>query len=561
MGRLPPLARAMREYVQQNLEAPATPAFDDVLEGELRHRYSRRDILKMGGVAAIAQLVASCTRSSPTSAAGPLPTPSSLTAHDARIAVIGAGLAGTTAAYRLAQQGLHVQLYEARDGVGGRCWTAHGFADGQTAEHGGEFIDSRHVHIRGLAQELGLPLDDLWNGWPAGSIWPDWVGGKVMDHAVVKDHLDRISAAVTSTAHKIGVFDGGRVSTAAYSYGTATPAAAEMDAQTMDEWLDGNVPGVPDDLKGFLNESMGGWYGLDMPQLSALNWIDYFVIPYPGGDERWHVRGGNDQVPHLAALRLPQGTLHLGSALESVARRSDGSYELGFSDSSQPVIADFVIVTAPWTTLRNVDLDGAGFDQYRMDAIHQLGMGTDVKLLLQYTKRPWLYKVGETAWSGGMEHTDPNFETWESSTDEAGKAGLITVYAGGSGSATFTNDEPHGVAPQPLVDTILGHIDDVVPGTADTFNGKAWLDYWTGDPWTLGSYAAFAPGQMTKYWGYNAIPVDRVHFAGEHTSTYSQGFLNGGVESGQRAAIEVMRAIGAHVPKDIASMPYSQVPA
>ena len=120
-----------------------------------------------------------------------------------------------------------------------------------------------------------------------------------------------------------------------------------------------------------------------------------------------------------------------------------------------------------------------------MDAIHQLGMGTDVKLLLQYTKRPWLYKVGETAWSGGMEHTDPNFETWESSTDEAGKAGLITVYAGGSGSATFTNDEPHGVAPQPLVDTILGHIDDVVPGTAYTFNGKAWLDYWTGDPWTL----------------------------------------------------------------------------
>jgi monoamine oxidase len=160
-----------------------------------------------------------------------------------------------------------------------------------------------------------------------------------------------------------------------------------------------------------------------------------------------------------------------------------------------------------------------------------------------------------------MEHTDPNFETWESSTDEAGKAGLITVYAGGSGSATFTNDEPHGVAPQPLVDTILGHIDDVVRGTADTFNGKAWLDYWTGDPWTLGSYAAFTPGQMTKYWGYNAIPVDRVHFAGEHTSTYSQGFLNGGVESGQRAAIEVMRAIGAHVPKDIASMPYSQVPA
>jgi monoamine oxidase len=48
-----------------------------------------------------------------------------------------------------------------------------------------------------------------------------------------------------------------------------------------------------------------------------------------------------------------------------------------------------------------------------------------------------------------------------------------------------------------------------------------------------------------------------VHFAGEHTSTYSQGFLNGGVESGQRAAIEVMRALGLPVPKAIASLPYS----
>ena len=54
MGRLPPLARAMREYVQQDLEASDTPTFDDVLEYEPRHRYSRRDILKMGGVAAIA---------------------------------------------------------------------------------------------------------------------------------------------------------------------------------------------------------------------------------------------------------------------------------------------------------------------------------------------------------------------------------------------------------------------------------------------------------------------------------------------------------------------------
>jgi Flavin containing amine oxidoreductase len=55
-------------------------------------------------------------------------------------------------------------------------------------------------------------------------------------------------------------------------------------------------------------------------------------------------------------------------------------------------------------------------------------------------------------------------------------------------------------------------------------------------------------------------PEGRVHFAGEHTSTYSQGFLNGGVEPGQRAAIEVLRALGLPVPSGIASLPYSRIP-
>lgn len=560
MGRLPPLARAMREYVQRDMAGGTRPPFlAAIVERGPRPAYSRRDVLKIGGAAGLAYALAACTGSSSKTSAS-VPRVSSPTEHDARVVVVGAGLAGTTAAYRLAQQGISVQLFEARDRVGGRCWTARGFADGQMAEHGGEFIDTRHVHLRGLAKELGLPLDDLWEGWVQGSIWPDWIGGRILDHGEVQVHLDRISKAVTEEAHRIGIFDSGEPTSDAYSYGTATPAAAELDGSTMEHWLDQHVPGIPSDFVGFLNESMAAWYGLDMPDLSAVNWIDYFVIPYHGADERWHVRGGNDQVPTMVAEKLQPGALHLEAALESMARRPDGTYELHFSDSSNAVFADFVILTNPWTTLRKVDLEGAGFDSYRMEAIRNLGMGTDVKLLLQYTKRPQEFKVGDRVWSGGMEHTDPNFETWESSTDEQGSSGLITVYAGGSGSEVFSNDEQHVAGPPALVDAILGHIDDVVPGSKEHFNGTAWLDYWTGDPWTLGSYAAYLPGQITKYWGYAAIPADNVHFAGEHTSTYSQGFLNGGVESGQRAAIEVMEAIGVPVPDSIGSLPYTKVP-
>jgi monoamine oxidase len=183
-----------------------------------------------------------------------------------------------------------------------------------------------------------------------------------------------------------------------------------------------------------------------------------------------------------------------------------------------------------------------------------------VKLIVQYHRRPATFKVHGRPWSGTVNYTNPNYQTWDSAPTEPGTAGLITVYAGGSGSRPFASPDYHAPAPEDLTATILGQINQVVPGTRDEFNGKAWLDYWTGDPWTRGSYAAYPPGQMTKYWGYAGIPEGKVHFAGEHTSTYSQGFLNGGVESGQRAAIEVLLALGLPVPQRIAALPYSRVP-
>jgi monoamine oxidase len=135
------------------------------------------------------------------------------------------------------------------------------------------------------------------------------------------------------------------------------------------------------------------------------------------------------------------------------------------------------------------------------------------------------------------------------------------VYAGGSTGASWKADVDHGPAPKGFARQIVGSIDEVVPGTAEHFNGTGWLDLWTRDRWTGGSYAAFGPTQMTRFWGYTAMPEANVHFAGEHTSTYSQGYLNGGVESGQRAAIEVMGTLGIPVPPSIASMPYSPTAA
>jgi monoamine oxidase len=96
-----------------------------------------------------------------------------------------------------------------------------------------------------------------------------------------------------------------------------------------------------------------------------------------------------------------------------------------------------------------------------------------------------------------------------------------------------------------VVRDALVSLDRMVPGISRAYNGHAWLDAWVRDRWTRGSYAAFLPGQYTRYWGFIGRPEGRIHFGGEHTSTYSQGYLNGGVESGERCAREVLQAVRA----------------
>ena len=143
----------------------------------------------------------------------------------------------------------------------------------------------------------------------------------------------------------------------AISYGTATPAAEALDIRSMSDWLDARVPGVVGSRVGrWLDEVMAGWYGLNLDALSALNWMDYSVIPAPGADERWHVRGGNDRIITRAADALPPDTIHLNAPLRALVRRGDAAYELTFDGIGAPIVADLVILTLPMSTLRQVDL-------------------------------------------------------------------------------------------------------------------------------------------------------------------------------------------------------------
>lgn len=115
---------------------------------------------------------------------------------------------------------------------------------------------------------------------------------------------------------------------------------------------------------------------------------------------------------------------------------------------------------------------------------------------------------------------------------------------GGGAEVVFSASEAHAEPSPAVIDEALGRIERLVPGIREHFHGRAWLDSWPHDPWSRGSYLGFGPGQYTRYWGLLGEPEDRIHFAGEHTSTFGQGYLDGAIESGERAARDVLDDFG-----------------
>ena len=454
-------------------------------------------------------------------------------ASSERIIIIGAGLAGLTCAYELRKAGYVAEIHDANpDRLGGRAWSDRDTFDaGQIAEHGGELIDQGHTQIRQLCKSLGLTLDNLLAAEQNGTGPKFWFDNAPYSYVEATNDLKSIWQKIKSD-----------VQAASYPtlYNLSTERGRQLDSMSIVDWIEESVPGGTTSRLGqLLDVAYNIEYGAECSQQSSLNLL--YLLGYSGqgqlrlfgpSNEKYHVSGGNDRIVTGLATQL-SGQIVAGSALTRIAQRAGGGYDLSLRRAGKVTtqIADRVVLALPFAVLRTLDFNRAGFTDRKIQAIREQGMGTNSKLNVQFTERRW-----RTLGGNGDTYADTGYQaTWEVTRAQSGAPGILVDYTGGLIGDSFGTGTP-----QSRAQTFADQLEPLFPGIGAKLNGLATIDYWPASPFQRGSYSYWKVGQYQAFAGVERERSGRCHFAGEHTSVDFQGYLNGAVETGQRAAAEIL---------------------
>lgn len=545
------VARVARFCDAQGLRTRDGLARLDELADARRRALSRRGFVRgAGALAAGAAIGAALPRGRA------LARPAS---NPVRIAIVGGGLAGLVCADRLRTLGYVATIYEANTRVGGRVHSSHAFP-GQVAELGGELIDNLHKTVLGYANELGLLKEDLGKA-PGDKRF--YFGGRLHTEAEVVDEYRQLVPRIRADL---------QTCSGSPTFFAHTAGDVVLDNLDLGRWLDTRCAGLPL-VRAVLQQAYVAEYGLEPSQISCLNMLlflhadrsakfrEYGVF----SDERYHLVGGNQAIPEAIRARLP-GPVLMGTELTRLSRNGSGQYELYFRGASSPELADAVVVTVPFSVLRQVTLDASlGLSTDKLRAITTLGYGANAKTMIGFDGRPWAEQGG----SGSVYSDLPNLQTtWETSYGSAGLTSILTDYAGGArgralqlpppplGSTSSCNNCHNGPGGffdlddgsiQDQVDAFLSDFDRVYPGAKARATRRddryvVARGHWLPQRFSRGSYTAYLPGQFTGIAGLEGQSAGALKFAGEHTNSFYewQGFMEGACLSGVAAADELV---------------------
>jgi monoamine oxidase len=433
----------------------------------------------------------------------------------ASVLVAGAGLAGLAAARDLAALGADVTVIDARDRVGGRVWTIRdNFAEGQHAEAGGDMIDEAQVEIRTLCKDLGLKLSRILHGG-FGYVRADASGKPRIVSRDASRGWERLATALAAEIRPYQLAE----------QRWDSPIAGSLARRSVAQWLDETRA---DEELRVTAKGLRGFFLADPEELALIALVDQFGSQDGSMPSKmYRIDGGNDALATALAAPLG-GRLRLNTELVAVSQRGRTvRATVKHGRTAAPLTCDYLLMALPATTLRRVPITPA-LPAQQHEAIVQLKYGRASKTLLQFSRRFWRMPARPLAFGSALAFG----AVWDGNEQQRGRAGILTLLAGGGASE--------------LSQTLLAR-----EGAQGFANALAWLGseraavlaarqiVWEHDPLARGGYAYFDPAFDPSLRAWLSRPADHIFFAGEHTSLKWQGYMNGAVESGRRAAAEI----------------------
>jgi monoamine oxidase len=435
--------------------------------------------------------------------------------------VVGAGLAGLTAAHELVEAGEEVVVLEARARVGGRMLGVE-VAPGEWADAGAAYLGERHSRLNDLLGTLGLKT--VPTEMSGDSRFMLGEGGSTRHgrfpplNAVALGDMFELLDELTRSVDPVAPW--------------RSPDAERLDRLTAAEWAEEHLHRP--DARLFFPLFLGEMMAADPAEVSMLHVAFYlrsgggisYLNDFEGGAQDGRIDGGAHRVCELLAERLPAGSIRLGEPVGAVEDLGDG---VRVQTGSTTYDAEAVIIAVPPLLAEQLDVDPA---PAHPRATRRTGRGCAVKVHLVYPEPSWR-RHGLSGWSVNAE--GPLLSTVDD-TPYLGSVGVLTGFVTGAEAhryAALSLDEQRDAAAAQAAQIFP----DLPPPEA------VHVTDWVSEEFSRGCYAAvFGPGDWTSLGPHLTEPHGRVHWAGTETSTEFFGLMEGAVRSGRRAASEVLHA-------------------
>ncbi len=446
-------------------------------------------------------------------------------ANAADVVVVGAGFAGLTTARELVAKGRSVIVLEARDRVGGRV-LVQPIGDGQVVDVGGQWTGPGQDRILALARAVGV---ESFPTYGAESQHVEYRSGELVTYSGPMPDTD--PALLTEFVGAIQRLDEMAAEIPTESPWTA-PHAREWDAQTFQVWMDANL--TSDGSKAFMRTVIEAVYAVQPHDVSLLYMLFYaraggglmYLTGTEGGAQQDRFDGGAQLVAIKVAEELGE-RVRLSAPVRRISQDASG---VQVEADGLSVRGQRVVVAIPPTLAGRIEYRPA-MPALRDQLTQRTPMGSVIKANAVYDEPFWR---AEGLSGRAVSDTGPVKFTFDNSPRSGGPGVLVGFIEGGDARRFSSATEAE------RRQAVLGCFERYFGPRAATPREYIERD-WSAEEYSRGCYGAVFPaGTLVSCGAALREPVGRIHWAGTETATASVGYMDGAVQSGERAAAEVL---------------------